>query len=95
MAQQVRGLEATILGERTEKEGLRSLIEEISSERERSEGHLSQAYQRIRDDEGIRGKALQALEIAVALLKEAGYTGATGAPERPSIEGEGGEATPS
>lgn len=96
VAQHVRSLEATISGERTEKEGLRSLIEEISSERERSEGHLSQAYQRIRDDEGIRGKALQALEIAVALLKEAGYTGATGAPERPSIEGEsGGEATPS
>ncbi|MFO0724926.1 MAG: response regulator [Myxococcota bacterium] len=95
LGQQIRGLEGAVTGERTEKDGLRSLIEEISAERERGEGLLSNAYQRIRDDEGIRGKALQALEIAVALLKEAGYTGATPNAERPSMDADGGEASPS
>lgn len=67
-------LEGVIAAERAEKEGLRGLIDEINAERERTEGHLNGAYQRIREDEAIRSKALQALEIAVALLKEAGYS---------------------
>jgi len=67
-------LEGVLQTEMTEKDGMRGLIEEISTERERTEGHLSAAYQRVREDEAIRSKALQALEIAVALLKEAGYS---------------------
>ncbi len=79
-------LEGVIAAERTEKDGLRGLIDEINAERERSEGHLSSAYTRIREDEAIRSKALQALEIAVALLKEAGYssTSATAADGEPT-----------
>lgn len=79
-------LEGVIAHERAEKEGLRGLIDEINAERERTEGHLNGAYQRIREDEAIRSKALQALEIAVALLKEAGYssTAATAADGEPT-----------
>lgn len=85
LQRRVDDLDETLASERAEREGLRGLIEEMSAERERVEGQLASAYQRMREDETIRSKALQALDIAQALLKEAGYTGAASA-EAPAVE---------
>lgn len=85
--QRISDLEAQLEAEATERESLRALIDEVNAERERTEQQLNGAYQRINEDENIRNKAVQALEIAVALLKEAGFTNAEAV-----LEGEGGEA---
>lgn len=58
---------------RGEGESLRTNIEELEQERQLSENRMARAYQKLRDDEKIRGKARKAIEIALALLQEAGY----------------------
>jgi CheY-like chemotaxis protein len=76
LAGRIEELEQQAEVDRQDREGLRGLIEEMNAERDRAEQHLTGAYQRLRDEENVRNKALQALEIASALLKEAGYAAA-------------------
>ncbi|MBK8013634.1 MAG: response regulator [Deltaproteobacteria bacterium] len=49
-------------------------IGQLRSELTEAEERASRAYQKIRDDEETKAKAKKALEIAIALLQESGYT---------------------
>jgi CheY-like chemotaxis protein/chromosome segregation ATPase len=69
----LQGLDGELSGQRGENDMLRSNINEMEHDREVSEGRIARAYQKIRDDEKIKGKARKAIEIALALLQEAGY----------------------
>lgn len=52
---------------------LQARITASEAERATAEGHLSDAYSKIREDNIIRGKAMKAIEIAMALVQEAGF----------------------
>jgi CheY-like chemotaxis protein len=77
-------LEGDLASVRGELEAARMMITELEGEREVAEGRIARAYQRIRDDEKIKGKAKKAMEIALALLQEAGYSPDA---EAPALEG--------
>lgn len=49
-------------------------IGRLTTELTEAEERASRAYQKIRDDEETKAKAKKALEIAIALLQESGYT---------------------
>jgi DNA-binding response OmpR family regulator/predicted nucleic acid-binding Zn-ribbon protein len=49
-------------------------VRELRSTIEETEDRLSRAYQKIREDEDVKSKAKKALEIASALLVEAGFS---------------------
>jgi DNA-binding response OmpR family regulator/chromosome segregation ATPase len=70
----IQGLDHDLEGSRGENDGLRSTVQEMEHDREVAEGRIARAYQKIRDDEKIKGKARKAIEIALALLQEAGYS---------------------
>lgn len=72
--QRAASLEGDVATARGEGEALRMTLQEMEGEREVAEGRIARAYQRIRDDEKIKGKAKKAIEIALALLQEAGYS---------------------
>jgi chromosome segregation ATPase len=68
-----RRTEAARAAEQRDREVLESLVEELNAERARLDGLLAAAYERLEHEADVRGKTLQALEIATALLREAGY----------------------
>ncbi len=56
-----------------ETQALLERVAQAEASREETQGHLSEAYQKIQEDNIIRGKAMKAIEIALALVKEAGF----------------------
>jgi DNA-binding response OmpR family regulator/predicted nucleic acid-binding Zn-ribbon protein len=67
LGDQVSSLRASLDSANSEINNLKSTIDE-------TEDRLSRAYQKIREDEEVKAKAKKALEIASALLVEAGFS---------------------
>jgi chromosome segregation ATPase len=85
--QHIATLETDLATAKGESEAARTSALELQRDREVAEGRIARAYQKIRDDEKIKGKAKKAIEIALALLQEAGYS-----PEQEAPAAEPGES---
>jgi CheY-like chemotaxis protein len=71
---QIRDLNDQLNSVRASLDSANSEINNLKSTIDETEDRLSRAYQKIREDEEIKAKAKKALEIASALLVEAGFS---------------------
>lgn len=73
--EEIEGLTARAEGLEKDLEEARGEIDALRGALSDTEDRLARALRRIREDEDIRGKAKQALEITINLLNEAEYSG--------------------